>query len=182
MKTSNVQSNLPRIPEQDEEPPSLPCNIEVELTVDENIKMPLDVGDMEAAVRAAAARQGYLEGMIGVRITNDASIRQLNAQHLGHDYATDVISFGYEADSPRVDGELVASVDTAMQKAAEIQWPFRHELLLYIVHGVLHICGMDDYEEIDRAAMRKAEQDVFLELGIDEIFRCGADKQDEESL
>jgi probable rRNA maturation factor len=181
MKISNVESSLPQIPEQDEEPPSLHCNVELELTVDDDIKLPLDASDIEAAVRAAATREGFLEGTIGVRVTDDVTIRQLNAKHLGHDYATDVISFGYEADPPRVEGELVASVDTATQKASEVRWPVKHELLLYIVHGVLHICGMDDHQEHDRAAMREAEKAVFLELGIDEISRCGADKQNGES-
>ncbi|MGB7345782.1 MAG: rRNA maturation RNase YbeY [Pirellulaceae bacterium] len=163
----------------DEEPPPSGSAIEVDLIVDADITSPLSVDEILQAVRTAANQQGFHDGSIGVRITNDPTIRQINAQHLGHDYATDVISFGYDADPPRIEGELVVSVDTANQKALEIGWPQKHEMLLYIVHGVLHITGMDDHEPSDRAAMRTAEENVFLYLGIQEISRCGADQPDE---
>ncbi len=134
-----------------------------------------------AAVVAAAAHQGFSRGSVGIRITDDATIRDINAKHLQHDWATDVISFGYSADGDFVEGELVASVDTAIEKASQLGWSAAHELLLYIVHGTLHICGMDDHDDDDRSAMRSAEHDVMTGLGVPDIVRFGADLEAAES-
>ena len=175
----------------DEEPPSSSqktepkefrdSEVQVDVVVDTGVSISVGSAPIEQAVRTAALHRGYSSGSIGVRITNDPTIRQLNAKHLGHDYATDVISFGYEADLPNVEGELVVSIDTAKKQSQEIGWPCSHELILYVVHGVLHICGMDDHQVDDRAAMRAAEETVLQSLGIDEISRFGADTQREIS-
>ena len=168
-----------------EEPPSRPrtshsrasrSGIEVELIVDEDIAVSVDTTRIQQAVQLACESRGFLQGTIGVRVATDASIRVLNAKHLGHDYATDVISFGYVADQPEIEGELVVSIDTAVSQASEIGWPADYELLLYIVHGTLHITGMDDHDDDDRAAMREAEAVVMTGLGVDQISRFGADQ------
>jgi probable rRNA maturation factor len=95
---------------------------------------------------------------------------------LGHDYPTDVISFAYSQETPVIEGELVVSVDTARQRAKDLGWSSRSELLLYVVHGVLHIAGMDDHDESDRVAMRAAEKRVMRKLGIDEIDHFSPDQ------
>lgn len=151
--------------------------VKLELIVDSGVTHPLSADQIQKAVNSAAKYRGFSQGTVGVRITNDSTIQTLNNRHLGHDYATDVISFGYAATPPNVEGELVVSVDTAAREASEANWQTANELLLYIVHGTLHITGMDDHEEDDRAAMRIAEQAVFLQLGIDAIKRCGADRE-----
>ena len=71
---------------------------------------------------------------------------------------------------------LVVSVDTAAASAKRAGWPTRSELLLYVVHGTLHITGMTDEMETDRAQMRVAERSVMLGLGINDIVRFGADQ------
>lgn len=138
----------------------------------------IDPDAITAAVVTAAASQGFARGSVGVRITDDPTIRAINARHLDHDWATDVISFGYSIDHDCVEGELVASVDTAIEKAGQLGWSAAHELLLYVVHGTLHICGMDDHDDDDRAAMRSAEHDVMTGLNVPEIVRFGADLDD----
>ena len=144
--------------------------------MDEYVKSPVDEATARRAVAAAAAYRGYDAGVIGIRVTGDAEIHHVNRQHLGHDYPTDVISFAYRDERPILEGELIVSAETAHQRAAELGWPVSSELILYMVHGTLHIAGMDDQSERDRAAMREAERCVMLQLGIDEIVRCGADQ------
>ncbi|NND96833.1 MAG: rRNA maturation RNase YbeY [Pirellulaceae bacterium] len=164
-------------PSSDDEPPPSPGELDVDITIDSDVgEIPLDPTQIQRAVRTAAQHRGYHLGNIGIRITTDETIRGLNAEHLGHDYATDVISFGYGATPPVIEGELVASIDTARHQAEQIGWPAEHELLLYIVHGVLHITEMDDHDPSDRAAMRDAETAILLTLGIDDIVRYGADR------
>lgn len=118
------------------------------------------------AVIAAAKRRGYDRGRIGVRITDDSAIHEVNVRYLSHDYPTDVISFPYSETPDRIEGELVASVETAGQNAADAGWETASELLLYVIHGVLHIGGMDDHGAADRADMRRAERMVLTRLGI----------------
>lgn len=151
-------------------------SLRITIIVDETVTSPVDQQKLQRAVAAAAADRGYHRGEIGIRVTDDTRIHQINRDHLGHDYPTDVISFAYHADKPDVEGELVVSVDTAGQRASELGWPVAHELSLYVVHGTLHITGMDDHDPSDRAEMRDAEQRIMIQLGIDDIVRFGADE------
>jgi len=162
------------------EPTVSRARLQVPIAIDANINCPLAVDRCRAAVTAAAMVRGFSQGEIGIRITDDANIRVLNARHLGHDYETDVISFAYDCQHPLLVGELVVSAETASRRAGELGWPADHELLLYIVHGVLHITGMDDHDPADRAQMRAAERDLMQRLGVDEITRFGADSQPEQ--
>lgn len=128
---------------------------------------------MRAAAAAAAAAGGCWRGQIGLRVTGDDAIRQINRRHLGHDYPTDVISFPYRREPPEVEGELVVSWETAEREAARLAgemltagWGAAEELLLYTIHGVLHLVGYDDVEEASRRRMREAERAVLARLGI----------------
>ncbi len=136
-------------------------------------------GDVAAPVRdaviAAAASQGFTGGVIGVLVTDDATIHEINREHLQHDYPTDVISFAYGVDGTRVEGELVVSLETAQREAAELGWTILNELLLYVVHGTLHIGGLDDRSESARCEMRRAEQLVLQSLSIDDASRFSPD-------
>ena len=160
------------------EPPLTQANtLTVEVIVDDGIE-PFATDDMmiAAAVRAAAFR-GFDRGGIGIRLTDDVTIREINKTHLGHDYATDVISFAYSAVDHQVSGELVASVETA-SRMSRGDWSPAAELVLYIVHGTLHITGMDDHDPDDRLAMRDAERVIMTKLGFADIHRFGADQCD----
>ncbi len=142
--------------------------LDVPLTIETDCS---DLGDaanvsrqVREAVLAAAQHCGFTSGTIGVLITDDETIHQINLQHLAHDFPTDVISFAYDQQSPCVEGELVVSVDTARREAAELGCNAIDELLLYVVHGTLHICGLDDQTSEARKQMRIAEQAVLTSL------------------
>ena len=151
-------------------------SLRIEILVDQDVESPVAENSLQLAAAQAAAYCGFRRGEIGIRVTNDANIHQINRKHLGHDYPTDVISFTYHADKPSVVGELVVSAETARERAADLGWPDAHELLLYVVHGTLHLTGMDDQDPGDRAQMRAAEQTIMLQIGIDDIIRFGADE------
>jgi len=110
---------------------------------------------------------------VSIAIVDDPTIHQLNREHLDHDWPTDVISFIFEADeeTASVEGEIVASIDTATRLAQTAGWSAEDELLLYIIHGLLHLAGLDDIEPEDQVEMRVAERDCLLALGVP-----GADK------
>lgn len=117
-------------------------------------------------VHAACGFGHCRAGSINVRVTDDATIRQINRDFLDHDYATDVISFPYACDPPQVEGELVVSLDTAVDQAADQGWSPLCELLLYVVHGCLHLVGLDDQDDDSSARMRSAETTVMRQLNV----------------
>ncbi len=122
----------------------------------------------DAAARWIADVYDLTSLTVSISIVDDPTIRQLNAEQLGHDWATDVVSFVIERTDNDVDGEVVASWDTASRLAPKAGWSAENELLLYVVHGMLHVAGLDDIEEEDRQEMRQAEQDCLLALGIED--------------
>lgn len=120
-----------------------------------------------AAAIAAAADQGFIGGEITVLITDDAAIHDINRRHLDHDYPTDVISFGYasDPDAGTLEGELVVSREMAAREAAARGIDPFAEMILYVVHGTLHIAGLDDTDTGSAAQMRAAERRVLVKLG-----------------
>lgn len=137
---------------------------------------------IENAVAIAAGLQGFTAGSIGVMVTDDDTIHQINRRHLDHDYPTDVISFTYQRSSSRVEGELVISLCTARRTAQELGWDWRHELLLYVVHGTLHICGLEDSTATQRAEMRARELEALDRLGIADARRYSPAADDASGL
>lgn len=132
--------------------------------------------DRERYQRAAAWVADHFsiqEFEVSIGIVDDPTIHQLNREHLDHDWPTDVISFIFESDEEtgRIEGEIVASCDTARRLAPAAGWRAEDELLLYIVHGLLHLAGLDDIEPEDAHEMRAAERDCMLALGV-----AGAEK------
>lgn len=110
--------------------------------------------------------EGISAATISVALVTDAVIHQVNREHLDHDYPTDVISFLYgpellgrdsAGEAEPLDGEVIVSVETAIRESARFGWQPVDELTLYLVHGVLHLCGYDDQSPADLAEMRAAE-------------------------
>ena len=102
---------------------------------------------------------------------SDPEIRRLNRKSLGHDWATDVISFCLsDPQDPVLHGVLAVSRDTARREAARRGHSPYHELMLYVVHGVLHLLGHDDQGARARARMRRAEREVLSALGLPAVF------------
>lgn len=126
----------------------------------------------EAAVRAAVARvlegEGFTAADLSVVLADHATVRALNRDWLGHDYDTDVVSFplGEDAAARReVDGEVYVDLDTAAERAPEFGVTMEHEALRYVVHGLLHLLGLDDATEEERAAMRRLEDRYVRDEG-----------------
>ena len=150
----------------------------IEILIDSSVHSPVGEDQIRQAAKLAAQSRGFDHGQIGIRLTDDATIHQVNRKHLQHDYSTDVISFAYQVAAPMIEGELIVSVDTAVTRAAELGWSAANELLLYTIHGTLHLTGMDDQQPIDRREMRACRRSNHdPELGITEVCRFGADAE-----
>lgn len=118
---------------------------------------------VRAAVHAALADQSAPPAAVSVRVTGDAVLRRLNRDFLGHDYATDVLSF--PAAAPGYLGDLALSVPRARAQARAGGHPLLAELQLLLVHGSLHLLGFDHDTPRRQARMWAAQARILTHLG-----------------
>jgi probable rRNA maturation factor len=117
-----------------------------------------DEARLRQAVENVLLEAELASGVVSIAIVDDSAIHRLNAQFLAHDEPTDVLSFVLEQTADAWEGEIVVSADTARRLARQLGWDPRDELLLYVVHGALHLVGYDDGDDHERARMRAAER------------------------
>ena len=103
-------------------------------------------------------------------VVDDAEMAELHERYAGVAGPTDVLSFPL-LEEPLLVGEIVVSADTARREAAARGHPAYDELLLYAVHGVMHLVGHDDHEPNDRRRMRRAEREALAALGRVSVFQ-----------
>lgn len=121
---------------------------------------------------------------ISIALVDNATIHELNRQYLNHDYATDVLSFLLDCEpaetvtppselpptqrgqGKRLDGEVIISTETALQDAEKFGWSPREEVVLYLIHGVLHLVGYDDLSSTEQVVMRARERAMLAEFHI----------------
>src|SRR6266700_968802 len=105
-------------------------------------------------VRATLEREGRRAGEIAIVLTRDPEIRALNRRWRGIDRATDVLSFGYDAPSPRrpaaISGDLVISLECMHEQAKRYRVTPGRELARLAVHGALHLAGLDHQRPAER--------------------------------
>lgn len=123
---------------------------------------------LRAAARAALRHQAAPRpGALTLRLTSDDALRQLNRDFLGHDYATDVLSFpSAETEAgERYFGDIAISLPRAAAQALAGGHSFEAELQLLVVHGVLHLLGHDHADRRGRARMWAAQAEILTALG-----------------
>jgi probable rRNA maturation factor len=117
---------------------------------------------------AAAVGDAMAEAQLTVRITDEAEIRELNATYRGKDYATNVLSFPFEA-PPGVDlpllGDIVVCAAVVAREAAEQEKPLQAHWAHMVIHGTLHLLGYDHIEEADAEEMEGLEIALLADLG-----------------
>ena len=126
----------------------------------------VDVEQLRQAVHNVLDDRHVESGEISLAIINDQQMQVLNARYLDHDWPTDVLSFVHESDEHRLEGEIIVSADTALREARRYGWRPADELLLYIIHGALHLIGYDDHNQDDLADMRNAERRHLRYFGL----------------
>ena len=123
----------------------------------EGVKMPASKRRENSAwVKAVAASYGKKVGEIAYIFVNDKKILDVNRQYLQHDYYTDIITFDY-SDDDTISGDLFISLDTVRSNAEQIDTTYEQELKRVIIHGILHLCGINDKGPGERKKMEAAE-------------------------
>jgi rRNA maturation RNase YbeY len=129
----------------------------------DGIKMPkIKKRETTAWIKAVAATYGRKVGEIGYMFVNDEKILEVNNEYLGHDYYTDIITFDYDEDDV-INGDLVISLDTVRTNAEKYAKDYTEELYRVIIHGILHLCGINDKGPGEREIM-EANENKALEI------------------
>ena len=130
-----------------------------------NIKMPaIRRRDTSAWVKAVAASYGKKVGEIAYIFVDDEEILRVNREYLQHDYYTDIITFDY-TEGDTISGDLFISLDTVRTNAEQFDKPYEEELHRVIIHGILHLCGINDKGPGEREIMEAAEDKALAMLG-----------------
>ncbi|MDE7190495.1 MAG: rRNA maturation RNase YbeY, partial [Muribaculaceae bacterium] len=101
-------------------------------------------------------------GSVSYRFCNDDDILEANRKFLGHDYYTDIITFDYSR-GDKIGGDILISLDTVASNAKEMGVPYEEELRRVIIHGILHLCGINDKGPGEREIM-EAEENKALAI------------------
>ena len=132
--------------------------------------VPVDRGLMRQVARAVLDGESVGDYEISLAFVDNPTIHNLNKRYLDHDEPTDVLSFPLsEPNARKLSGELVIGAEVALREAQQRGHDVQAELALYVIHGLLHLCGLDDQTEAAAAEMRSKERHYLQELGWQDI-------------
>lgn len=127
----------------------------------DGVKMPkIRHRDTSAWIKRVAQAHGRKVGEIGYMFVSDEKILEVNRQYLGHDYYTDIITFDYDKGDV-LNGDLVISLDTVRTNAEKFGKEYDDELHRVIIHGILHLCGINDKGPGEREIMEAHENEAL---------------------
>ena len=134
----------------------------------EGVSMPkIKRRKITAWIKDVAASYNRQVGEVGYLLCDDEKSLEVNQQYLGHDYYTDIITFDYD-EGDVINGDIIISLDTVRSNAAQQGTDYMDELHRVIIHGILHLCGINDKapgaREIMEAAENKALGMIQLEV------------------
>lgn len=160
-------------------------SFEIDISSSQNT-LSIDVRELTRAIERALQIEQVASAVLSVSVVDNQAIHRINREHLQHDFPTDVISFQLHFagngdalhESPSelravgamIEGEIIASAEMAAEMAAAGQWTPMNELTLYVIHGLLHICGYDDLSAEERAIMRARERAILNALGLNPVY------------
>lgn len=134
----------------------------------ENIKLPdIKKRNTSAWIKAVAGSYSKTVGEIAYLFCNDDKILEVNRQYLKHDFYTDIITFDY-SEGDKISGDIFISLDTVISNSQKYSTDYQEELYRVIIHGILHLCGLDDGSEDEKKSMREAENSALKLLKINE--------------
>lgn len=154
-----------------------------EVEIDDSQKvLKVDHRHLVDIVRSVLAAEKCVSATISIAIVDNKTIHDLNVRYLRHDYPTDVLSFLLEEEfdaaslpipknaprgcGKRIEGEIILSSEMAKQMAVKYRWRPLDEVTLYVVHGLLHLCGYDDLTQKKQASMQQREREVLADWGL----------------
>ena len=127
----------------------------------EDVKMPaIKKRETTDWIHRVASEYGKKCGDIAYIFCSDEKILEVNKAYLQHDYYTDVITFDY-TEGDKIGGDIFISVDTVRSNAEQFGTDYDEELHRIIIHGVLHLCGINDKGPGEREIMTRHENEAL---------------------
>lgn len=130
-------------------------------------QLSLDQQRLRDAVRMILQGESLSRAEISIAVVDDPAICELHRKYLQRDEPTDVLSFLLERSPQHLEGEVIVSAQTAVAAAPGFHWLAEDELLLYVIHGTLHLVGYDDGTPRQRAEMRRQERACLARFGLE---------------
>jgi len=160
--------------------PDSPCGVCVVVDADADSENSPDAMWLQLQIERVVEALQLKSISLSVVIVADDVMATMHEQHCGVTGTTDVITFDL-ADCPSsdpescgaADGELYVCLDEARRRASELGHETSHELLLYAIHGLLHLIGYDDHEDAAYEAMHAREDELLRSIGLRPLFRAG---------
>ncbi len=148
--------------EQPDQPP--PTNITVQGDADINYNW------LEEHTIAALYFLHKEQSEVAVRVVDDSSMSELHDKHSGVCGTTDVLTFDHGSTEDSVYADIAVCIDVAEREVASRGHAVENELLLYIVHGILHCCGFDDHDEKSHKQMHFEEDKILSSIGVGPVW------------
>ncbi|MBB6430911.1 rRNA maturation RNase YbeY [Algisphaera agarilytica] len=162
--------------------PHLPADadlgLQVTYTLDTSDTEPPSAGWLDEQLAQAVRLAGVTSGNLAVTLIDDPTMIQLHADHCDDPTPTDVLTFDLaDREPPRpgdvvthIDGDLVICREEAERQSSTRGHDARTELLLYAVHGLMHLLGEDDHDEHDYQRMHQREDQLLTDMGFGPVF------------
>lgn len=114
-------------------------------------------------IKSVAKAEGTLIKSINYIFCNDEYLRGINIRYLKHKSYTDIVTFNYSQPMEPLEGDIFISIERVKENALKFNVDFDSELHRVIIHGILHLIGLNDKSDSEKLAMRKKE-DTYLSL------------------
>ena len=145
-----------------------------EPTVTIDCEESIDVAWLETKVNEALMCMNKESSCISIAVVSDDKMATLHSEHAGIDETTDVLTFDHGSDQDKVDADIAVCIDVASRAADEREHSLESELLLYIVHGILHCAGFDDRSDEEHTQMHREEDRILQAIGVGTIWSNGS--------
>ena len=154
---------------QDSEPPEPSPANRVDLTVDDGV-IDVDASWLSHCTKKALVELAISGASVAIRVINDAVMAEMHVAHSNVEGTTDVLTFQHSTECEPLSVDIAICADEALRQATVRGHSVNHELLLYIVHGILHCIGFDDHSKEEHKKMHKEEDRVLQAIGVGPVW------------
>jgi len=130
--------------------------------INDNDKYEVNVKKVRDVIALVLKGEKHPKAEVSIKFCDNNYMQKLNKQYFNRNNPTDVISF--PAEESKYLGDILVSSEMAEQRAPEFDNSFQEELILYIIHGVLHLVGFNDINPFERELMQEKEEYYLGEI------------------